>query len=85
MDELQIRVVEFKTSPTSKNPIFYIETGNKFKEKIWWFFYKTRIGWTTLMDEELDPPKPYKFKNFEEALTMVEEIKKMQPIYHRIK
>lgn len=84
---MHYRVVQFQPSQAYPDGTFFVETGEDHKEKTVWLFWKKVTVWSTLMDPDspADKPRALKYKNFNEALAAIVELKKMQPYYHEIK
>jgi len=74
------RIVEFTNKINDKS--YFVETGQKVREKWFSIFSKTKTVWSPDMNEK---GEAIEYKEFSEALKRVNQLKEMQPVYHVIK
>lgn len=78
---MKYRIVEFKKSEKGSHDRFFVEIGQRFWVRKFWFIYIPEIKWKRDVD---DSEIPIGHTTFDEAAMRISQIKEELPIYHSI-
>lgn len=82
MDKPKFRIMEFVDADDDGNR-FFVQMGTKFKEQIWWIFYRSKTKWEDIKMKGED--KPLGRATFSDAVEDVKRLQRQIPTYHNIK
>ena len=81
---MKFRIIEFQKPDEKTNNRFFVQVGKTHREKLFWFITVPKTTWEFIPNEEEDDKPAIGHRTFEEALKLVDELKKQIPIYHYI-